>query len=264
LALSVTTGVIAADDMPQADLCAATLNIWHDQQDWPARLQVALAELRTVDPDVILLQEVLQKEGLPNQAQTLADSLGCRFFFVSVDPPSATKRYGNAILTRHTVLATDEVKLEPLDDYRVAGYARLDVSGHTIDVYVTHLHHTREGGAIRAEQVAHLLRFIDATRKGGPLLLGGDFNAPPDADELRPLRARLVDAYAAVHPEKVGVLVTTLNPAMGHEPRRIDYLYTAPDGPVPVASEVFLDRPTEHAIWGSDHFGVWARWRWAH
>ena len=91
-------------------------------------------------------------------------------------------------------------------------------------------------------------------------MLGGDFNAPPGAPELRPLVARFADTYAALHP---GAAVTTLNPAMGHAPRRIDHILADPRGPLrPVASEVFLDAPTAAGVWASDHFGLWTRFRW--
>ena len=48
-----------------------------------------LDSLRTLSPDVLFLQEVLEKEGLPNQARQLADSLGWAYVFASVDPPGA-------------------------------------------------------------------------------------------------------------------------------------------------------------------------------
>jgi endonuclease/exonuclease/phosphatase family metal-dependent hydrolase len=263
LALSAESSPAPSAKPPQGEVCAVTLNIWHDQEDWPARLAVMLGALRELDPDVILLQEVLQKEGLPNQAQTLADSLDYGFVFASVDTPGAPKRYGNAILSPHRILETHEMELEPLDDYRVAAHAHLDLLGRSLHVYVTHLHHTKEGSDIRARQIEHLLHFIDDTRGAEALLLGGDFNAPPDARELLPIRDRLIDAYAAVHPEKTGVLVTTLNTRKGHLPRRIDYLFTDPGRLEPVACEVFLDVPTPEGVWASDHFGVWARFRWS-
>jgi endonuclease/exonuclease/phosphatase family metal-dependent hydrolase len=245
------------------EFVAATLNIWHDQEDWQARLGIVRDALRALEPDVVFLQEVIQKEAVPNQAALLAESLGCSYVFVSVDPPDAPKRYGNAILTRHPIVATHEIELEPLDDYRVAAHVRLDVEGRTIDAYVTHLHHTPEGSAIRAQQVSHLLRFIDETRGRGALLLGGDFNAAPDAPELQPIRERWTDAYAAVHLEQVGVPITTLNPAKGHAPRRIDFIFVEPGPLRPVSAAVFLDAPAASGLWASDHFGVWVRLRWS-
>ena len=116
---ALVTLAFLAGRAPAGDFTAATLNIWHDQGDWPARRAVILDTLRVLSPDVLFLQEVLEKEGLPNQAQQLADSLGWGFVFASVDPPGAAKRYGNAILTRHRIVATHEIMLPPLDDYRV-------------------------------------------------------------------------------------------------------------------------------------------------
>ncbi len=255
-------GAAAPPDAARGELVAATLNIWHDQQDWPARMAVILDSLRALDPDVVFLQEVLEKEGLPNQAESLAESLGYRFVFASVDPLGAPKRYGNAILTRHHIVGTHEIKLEPLDDYRVAAHARLDVEGRFVDAYVTHLHHTLEGTAIRAKQVRSLLAFMDTTRAPGALLLGGDFNAAPDAPELQPILERFTDTYALLHPIATESPITTLNIAMGHSPRRIDYIFAGPDVLRAVASEVFLDAPAAGEVWASDHFGVWTRFVW--
>jgi len=260
LPVTLAATALAADSAPPPDtFTAATLNIWHDQRDWPARRAVMLEALRAPAPDVLFLQEVLEKEGLPNQAQQLADSLGCAYVFVSVDPPGAAKRYGNAILTRHRIVATHEIKLPPLDDYRVAAHARLEVDGRMVDTYVTHLHHTEEGAAIRAVQVGALIAFVDSTRGDGALVIGGDFNAAPDQPELAPLRVLYRDSWEAVHP---GADATTLNPAIGHAPRRIDHLFSDPERLHPLAAEVFLDAPTAEGVWASDHFGVWARFGW--
>jgi endonuclease/exonuclease/phosphatase family metal-dependent hydrolase len=261
LALISLTSIAGAQPVPAGDFTAATLNIWHDQGDWPARRAVILDTLRVLSPDVLFLQEVLEKEGLPNQALQLADSLGWSFVFASVDPPGAAKRYGNAILTRHRLVATHEIMLPPLDDYRVAVHARLEAGGRTVDAYATHLHHTAEGAHIRAEQVRGLLAFVDSTRGEGELVIGGDFNAEADRPELAPLRQRYVDCYAARHTGTDGATVTTLNPALGHAPCRIDHLFVEPRGLRPVAAGIILDAPSPRGVWASDHFGVWARLR---
>ncbi|MDO9694193.1 MAG: endonuclease/exonuclease/phosphatase family protein [Candidatus Latescibacteria bacterium] len=258
---ALVTLAFLAGRAPAGDFTAATLNIWHDQGDWPARRAVILDTLRVLSPDVLFLQEVLEKEGLPNQAQQLADSLGWGFVFASVDPPGAAKRYGNAILTRHRIVATHETMLLPLDDYRVAAHARLEAGGRTVDAYVTHLHHTAEGAHMRAEQVRGLIAFVDSTRGGGDLVLGGDFNAAVDRPELAPLLARYIDCYAALHPDADGETATTLNPGMGHAPARIDHLFVEPGGPRPVAARIFLEAPSPSGVWAADHFGVWARLR---
>ncbi len=241
---------------------AVTLNLWHDQQDWPARRAVIVDTLRALAPDVIFLQEVLEKEGLPNQAQQLADSLGCAFVFTSVDPVGGAKRYGNAILTRLPIVAQHEVKLPPLDDYRVAAHARLALpDGRALDTYVTHLHHTEEGTGIRARQVAGLFAFVDSTRAddGADVLIGGDFNAEPDRPELAPVFARFTDVLAAVHPDLTLPASATFGPATSTTPRRIDYLFCEGAQLIPTAARVVLGAPSPAGVWGSDHCGVWAR-----
>ena len=100
-------------------LTVVTLNLWHDSHEWPKRLPLIVTEMRRIRPDVLCLQEVLQHSSLRNQAETLADSLGCHVQFASVDGPERPKRYGNAILTRHRVLVSASRNLEPADDYRL-------------------------------------------------------------------------------------------------------------------------------------------------
>src|SRR5690606_32407519 len=98
---AVTRG---SSDASAGTLTIVTLNLWHDQQEWPTRLGAIVAELRRLNPDVVALQEVLQHEDLPNQAETIARMLGQGYHFTSVDPADQPRRYGNAILTRHPVL----------------------------------------------------------------------------------------------------------------------------------------------------------------
>lgn len=80
------------DTRSAAPVTVVTLNLWHDKQDWPHRQALIVAELQRLSPDVILLQEVLQDAALPNQAATLAERLGYRYRFFSVDPPDRARR----------------------------------------------------------------------------------------------------------------------------------------------------------------------------
>jgi endonuclease/exonuclease/phosphatase family metal-dependent hydrolase len=241
-----------------AALSVVTLNLWHDKQDWPHRQNLIVAELQAQSPDVILLQEVLQDNGLPNQASTLAERLGYRYRFFSVDPPDRVRRYGNAVLTRAEPIATHEIKLAPLDDYRTAGHVLADIGGRRFSIYVTHLHHTADGGAVRARQVEDLLAFVAATRGDAPALIGGDFNTRADAPELQPLTDAFDDAYARAHPgEPVDAPEHgTLNTHLGHAPLRIDHVFFQGDAFRVVEARIILDRADAGGTWPSDHYGV--------
>lgn len=263
LGLLSMAGCASAPPAPEAKatLDVVTLNLWHDKQDWPHRQDMIVAELRRLAPDVIVLQEVLQHEALPNQAQVLAQRLGYQYRFFSADAEGQARRYGNAILVRTPIEQTRGTKLEPLDDYRTAGWVRTTVHGRALNVYATHLHYKPEGDAIRARQVAGLLDFIGATAGGAPSIVGGDFNTRSDTPGLTALRARFTEAYAAAHagqdvdaPER-----TTLNTHLGHPPIRIDHVFAQVDAFDVLDARIILDHPDAGGAWASDHYGVWVR-----
>lgn len=263
IAITAAAGPAPASGGAATDtLTVVTLNLWHDQRDWPRRLERIVAELQSLRPDVVCLQEVLQHATLPNQAETLAARLGWRAHFVSVDSVHRAKRYGNAVLTPHPILHAGGHNLAPADDYRVVAHARLDVRGHAVDVYDTHLHHTAAGGRIRAVQIADLLAFVDSTRGSGPLVLAGDFNAERGAPEMRPLARRFANAWAELHPRATALERTTMNPSLGSSPQQIDHVFVPKRAAVrlrPVASEVLFRQVGPDSVWASDHFGVLAR-----
>lgn len=253
-------GPAAAQSAAPDTLGLLTLNIWHNRGDWEARLDLIEDRVRVLDPDVIVLQEVLQNDTLPNQAYTIAERLGYdHVHFVSVDTVGAAKRYGNAILARVPFDTTAMRKLEPQNDYRTAGFARLTLGGKPLRVYVTHLHHemNAKGRGIRAMQMIDLLDFVQTTGDaGGPFLIAGDFNATSDGPEFR-LLAPLRDLYAHFHPDALAA------PTFGHyggDARRIDFVFDGDDPRlVPVSTDIVLDQPAAPGLWPSDHFGVFTR-----
>lgn len=250
----------ALETAPEArpTISVVTLNLYHDRADWPKR-RVQIAEtLRALRPDVVLLQEVLQHEKLPNQAEWLAGEIGYAAYFVSVDPADRVHRYGNALLTPHPILQRDRIALEPHSDSRTAGMLRLDVRGWAVNVYVTHLHHTGEGVALRERQVADLVAFIRRTAGQAPSLVGGDFNTVADAPELAALTARFADSFGTLHPD-AGPETTTLNRVWFAVPRRIDHLFFERDRFEPVHSEILFTKPDAEGTWASDHHGLLSR-----
>ena len=253
----------AGDILPDepAEISVVTLNIWHDRDNWPARLGYIVRELQRLDPDVIGLQEVIQRDTLPNQAATIARMLGYDFHFTSVDPEDRPQRYGNAVLTKHTISGRNWKALLPLNDYRTVAHARITLGSREVDVYDTHLHHTAEGGAIRQEQIEDLLGFIRSTRGGGPVIVMGDFNAPTEAPEMGLMNILYADAYSSIHTDAAARARTTLNTELGHTARRIDHIFFERGRFEPISADIILDRRDASGVWASDHFGVVARLR---
>lgn len=257
------SGLPAAASARATDtLTVVTLNLWHDSHDWPKRLNVIVAEMRRIRPDVLCLQEVLQNPEFPNQAETLGDSLGCHVQFASVDGPERPKRYGNAILTPHRILLGESRNLAPTDDYRAVAHVRFEWRGRDIDAYSTHLHHTPEGGAIRATQIRHLLAYVDSTRGNGPTVIAGDFNAELGTPEMDLVTARHTDVFRAVHPKASRAESVTFNERFGVDPGAIDHIFVerkAKARLMPLACDVIFRTARADSVWASDHYGVVAK-----
>ena len=248
-ACAAGSGVVTEASGPSLTL--VTFNIWHNQGDWAARLPLLIAAIRAENPDVIALQEVLEDAavGLPNQARTIADALGgYEMHFVSTDAEGAPRRYGNAILSRLPVLAHDWKKLEPLDDYRTAVRARVDVGGRAVDIVNTHLAWQADAQAVRARQLADLMAWLP--KDGTPLIATGDFNAVQEDAGLAVLTG---ERFFSALPR--GSAPTTLNRAKGHPPRVIDHIFAEAARFAPVRAAVIGAEPTG-GEYPSDHFGV--------
>lgn len=264
--LFCSTLAAAQDDFaeqPQAcgSLSVVTLNIYHDADDWDSRRPLIIQGLKELSPDVILLQEVLQKEALDNQASDIAEALGYESWFASANSRYDRQRFGNAILTRHPILERSEHRLHPLNDLRTLAHARLDVCGRTVDIYGTHLHHTREGDGIRAQQVSGIVSIIQSRKNGTSSILAGDFNATVKSPELAPLLVRYFDAFGRA--ERDADNITTLNPHYFDKQgqRRIDHIFAERGHFEVVEARRVLDRPDDSGTWPSDHFGVFAELR---
>jgi len=254
----------AAVDAQQAAprFTLVTLNLFHDREDWPRRRTQIVDTLRKLRPDAIALEEVIQREGLQNQAQWLADELGYQWHFVSTDAAGSPLRYGNALLTRRPVIAADTVRLEPLDDSRTAARLRLDVDGHALNVYVTHLHwrQTPQGRWMRRQQLDDLLRYVHDSADGAPSLIAGDFNASAESPELAALGDGFGDAYRALRPGRDSDADSTLDPADA-KPLRIDHVFFQRERFRVEDSQRLFQQRDRDGVRASDHYALLATLR---
>ncbi|MCC8595846.1 endonuclease/exonuclease/phosphatase family protein [Xanthomonas vesicatoria] len=243
------------------ELTLVTLNLHHDREDWPSRRTYIAKELKQLAPDVIALQEVIERRGsVENQATWLARKLGYEVIFASADPVGAPKRYGNALLSRGKVLARHARLLQPLDDYRVAAHLQVDVDGQPVNVYVTHLNERADarGTATRTRQIGDLLDFIASTSVQAPVVIAGDFNTAADALDLEALRRGYGDSYGSVH-RNSDATVSTLNLHVFDKPARIDHVFFQQNRLLAREARILFDTPYAEGRWASDHYGVWVR-----
>lgn len=253
---------------------AATLNIWSRFGPWEERLVALRAGLRALSPDVIGLQEVLRFDGF-DQAALISEGLG---YEVAWGKASDNHGYplGNAILSRWPVLRSEVVALPNggTDEARSALFAELDAPFGRVPFFCTHLNWKLHHGHVRQLQVKALVASVDRLAPadhGFPAVVVGDFNAEPDADEIRFMKGLtglggpcvyFADAFGVAGDGGRGATFSKDNPFAEpvREPdRRIDYVFVrGPDDAQrgePRDARVCFDAP--HAgTFPSDHFGV--------
>jgi len=168
-----------------------TWNLWWRFGPWEARQPAILETLRRVDADVICLQEVWETRDGKSQPRALADALGYQFTAVAgLGLDMAEESFGNAILSRWPITDGDAQGLpapEGLEELR--SVVRADVEGPRgpFQVFCTHLNWRLDQSHVRQMQVGALCDFVMATagERTYPPILCGDFNAEPEADEIR-------------------------------------------------------------------------------
>ncbi|MFE7055553.1 endonuclease/exonuclease/phosphatase family protein [Streptomyces californicus] len=169
-----------------------------------------VAELRSLDADVIGLQEVDRHWGARSAWRDLAGELARRlrmhvsfapiYSLDPAEPGGPRAEFGVAVLSRHRIVKAENheiTRLSTQDPNPVPapapgfGEVVVRVRGLPVHVYVTHLDY-RPDPAVRVAQVADTRRIMAEDR--GPKILLGDFNAEPAAAELAPLWKELTDA----------------------------------------------------------------------
>lgn len=179
-----------------------TFNVHHgvgpDGRHDLARLVELLA---STGADVLCLQQVDRHFGARSQgvdqALLLSRALDMELVWgPAIDEPpvpggSGRRQYGNALLTRLPVLATDLQALPGGGEPRSALRALVEREGAALWVTTTHL--SAGSAADRAAQAAALVR----ARPGpaAPEVLVGDLNARAGARELAVLSTRFTDAW---------------------------------------------------------------------
>jgi endonuclease/exonuclease/phosphatase family metal-dependent hydrolase len=200
-----------------------------------------------VKPDIVGLQEVHRKTWqarFHDQAKELHDLTGLNIYF-GPSYGEAGGGFGNAILTRGTIVYATVRPLPSVGEPRSLLESLIRIDGANINVYVTHL--TSWGklkSASRDEQLMCVAKHVRSSSY--PYILLGDLNAPPERDEIRHFR-RL--NAAQICGEEIGVTIPALNERIdyvwadyGWEIRSCRVLETGPSDHYPVIAELFWSR----------------------
>ena len=271
-------------------LRVATINVWNKSGPWLARLPLIRRELVRLMPEVVGLQEVLRfrPDSDPDaplttsndQLTEIAEGLGFQLAYSVASDYGNGLKFGNGVLSRYPIVAQQSFQLPGMEsgESRSVLYALLDTPHGSLPVFVTHLNWKFHQGSVRQRQVAFIAeRVAELAPVNGPHLppvLMGDFNAAPEADEIRFLSGLcalggktvyFADAWLFAG-EGPGYTYDRVNDyaVKAREPsRRIDYIFVrGPDRQFrgePLSAEVAFNAAEPSVsgpVWPSDHFGV--------
>jgi endonuclease/exonuclease/phosphatase family metal-dependent hydrolase len=195
------------------------------------------AEIRSLDPDVVLLQEVDRFHGRTggiDQVAYFADALGMQGSF-SPNVVQGRGQYGTAILSRFDILDSGRFSLPnaPGGEPRGLQWAGLEIGGQEVRVYNTHLQNKLVG--LREAQARHVAGILAGEDQ--PTILGGDMNATANTPTLGPLLARLVDSWPLAGSGPEGT---------GPNGSRIDFVLASPTL-APQRAQVLRSAVSDHA-----------------
>lgn len=272
-----------------------TLNVWNRSGPWETRKGLIRAAIEELRPDVIGLQEIVGDTATDTQAHELMKGLtvddGPWHIAFGAAQAWGPVSFGNAIVSRWPIAETVLTPLPVTDlgtgadiaDPRAVLLARITTPWGELPLHTTHLSWKFHEGYAREAQVLAVAAHVEATRKAGALpdVVVGDFNAQPDAAEIRfmtglqtlsrpgtpPRSTYFADAFAWAGEPTDGEGATfdrTRNPYAAYArepPRRIDYVFVrGPDDHgrgEPLSARVVCTDVVD-GVAPSDHYGVLA------
>ncbi len=238
-------------------LTIGTLNLRNLADRWEERLPLLLADMAASQPDLLGLQECVY----PIQQDRLLGAAGPGRYEAH-RAWAGRPEYGNSLLVRAPLVAEAAERFD-LGRNRSALRVVIELAGGArLGMVVTHLHHLTADEAVRDEQAASLVGWLD----GGPgvdaLAVVGDFNAGPD----EPTYARMQDAgFRSAHLEANGTEPPVtwpsgiVAPAMDTDgpPECLDYVWLRGRATA-LACRLAWHRPAvgDATLYPSDHFGL--------
>lgn len=169
-----------------------SFNIQHGEgMDGQLNLQRIADVIFNSGAEIVGLQEVDrffgERSDFKDQAKELACMLGYHYEYgpnlelSPMDSQPENGQYGNAIISKHPILRSENILLSSLgDEQRGMQHAVIDLQGIHVNVYNTHL------GLDARSRLTQVQEIIDrSSRSQAPSLLMGDFNTESNCHEFQ-------------------------------------------------------------------------------
>ena len=188
---------------PYGELITTTLrvltwNAWGRFGPWEARETALIRTLEALQPDVIALQECWLDRGGETQPARLAKELGYHAAYGGGTFLAEDWATGSGLLSRWPI-ERHEYREFPAPAPSVWGgsalFGRITGPRGSLSAFSVALDWPPHSSAARQASVRQLVAFVlEVAGPAFPTIICGDFNAPPDADELRMLTGRAATA----------------------------------------------------------------------
>jgi len=169
---------------PSSALRVMSYNVRHGLgMDDVIDLERVARVIERVRPDVVALQEIdvgCARSGAIDEARRLGELCGMHAAFGRFMDYDGGE-YGMAMLSRHEILAVENIALPPGDEPRTSLAIRIrpDDAGPELVIVGVHFYRTDEERLAQARTLAAHL-----ANETAPVILAGDFNSPPDGPVL--------------------------------------------------------------------------------
>jgi endonuclease/exonuclease/phosphatase family metal-dependent hydrolase len=235
-----------------------TWNVWGRFGPWERRQRAIASVLASSEPQVVALQEAWAGQ---------AAELGFPHHDFVGDRQENGETSGHAVLSAWPITSVEYHSLAGSHS-RDGSVVRADIDGPRgpIRLFSVILDWPPNYSHVRQEQVAELVEIVRSQESGARVIVCGDFNAPPDADEIRMLTGRAVGCDVAWNDvwefagDGPGHTWSASNPWTALSPsRRIDFVFVPRLGSGgaghPVRARLLGTEEVDGLI-ASDHYGV--------
>ncbi|MBR2693351.1 MAG: endonuclease/exonuclease/phosphatase family protein [Thermoguttaceae bacterium] len=266
--------ILSAAAFARADeLRVMSYNVWlaptPESNDWPARRDNLVADIRATDPDLFGLQEAYK-----HQLDYIMAALE-KYSYVGVgrDDGAEGGEYCPVLFKteKFDLLDSGTFWLSETPDVpgkkgwdaacnRVVSWAKLrDKTNDRVLVYAnTHFDHISE--LARGESSKLILKFKEEKAKGLPFIITGDFNSVETDAAYKTIVAGLRDARKAARAARGGVRTWPAEKPVKAGENVIDYIFLTDEFTVE-SFDIHSDPPQSDPL-PSDHYSIDARLTW--
>jgi endonuclease/exonuclease/phosphatase family metal-dependent hydrolase len=218
-----------------------TWNVWGRYGRWRERQAGIEDTLAAAAPDIVCLVESWSRPD-GSQPELVAARLGLGHSLFAGDWQQQDWVSGIGLVSRWPMTSHERLALRGADGSGAGSglFAVVDGDRGPIQLFVVMLDYPLDASAVRQAQVRELAGYIkERTRRRYPIVVCGDFNAGPDADELRMLTGRstpaapglvFYDAWEIAGDGTPGCTWSNQNPLAAvalYPDRRFDYVLSA-------------------------------------